>query len=71
MNIIAWTGGERPKKYTLLSSEHKKLLSTLFRKECKIHIDYWGDIEYNTAKLLWNRAKYDSFSTLKASMIKK
>ena len=61
--VIAWRGGSRPEPLAVISRYERSLVSELFREQCADHINYWGDMETDTARTFWRRARYDAHAT--------
>lgn len=71
MDIIAWTGGSKPRKLMQCSKEERKLRSLIFYESMVMVWDYWGDYRglnktaLDTARILYNRARYDAHATFR------
>lgn len=69
MEIIAWTGGSKPRKLLQCSDGEKKLRSELFKQSMKFVKEYWDDYRglnttmWESARIHYNRARYDAHAT--------
>ena len=69
VQVIAWTGGSRPRRMLEISKEERRLRSILFRDQMKTIFEYWGDYRglndsvLDMARIQYNRARYDAHAT--------
>jgi hypothetical protein len=63
MNTQAWTGGDRPCKYSTLTKREKYIVSEVFRDYVCTYVKRWGNIEPDMVRLFWSRARYDAHAT--------
>jgi len=71
MNVIAWTGGSRPAKWSDTAGNERKLTHDIFRASMMEVFAYWGDYRglnessLDMARIQWKRARYDAHATLR------
>lgn len=66
VNLRAWTGGPRPRKYLMCSPVNRALRSLLFRREAQAVIRAWGTLALQDARACYVSAKYDALATLRS-----
>ena len=68
---ICWMGGPKPAKWleTRRNAAVNGMLETLlasdlFRGQCEIYKEHWGDLPLGVARTFWTRARYDAHATI-------
>lgn len=72
---ICWTGGSSPAKWreTRRNSAECGMLETLlasdlFRRQCTLYTEHWGDLPLGVARTFWTLARYSAHATIRSML---
>ena len=65
--LVAWTGGDRPKKLNEVSKEEREFISNQFKWHCRVWLEGWKEkkIPFEYSRIFWRWARYDSHATFR------
>lgn len=64
LQIIGWTGGDKPAAVSQIGPVQHALVRRLFRSYCREWSGFWGQpVPLGTARTFWVWARYDAHAT--------
>jgi len=60
-----WMGGSRPRPINQVTGAERRYITTLFKEQCRIFRNFWGDLPKDMRRLFFNRARYDAHATFR------